>query len=125
MHRKGLFVLLSLFITGCVTQPIPKTTPTSLTETQAEMVKIGIKIVLKDPDSATFGPFIAAKAESGEIGVCGHVNAKNSFGGYTGMSPFIGTLRTNNMFKVAQIGNNREDSEIIKTVCRKMGIQIY
>ncbi len=39
-----------------------------------------VKSVLKDPDSAKF---------SGQHGYCGYVNAKNSFGGYTGDKRFV------------------------------------
>lgn len=40
---------------------------------------------LKDPDSAKFGQVVAR--ESGIV--CGYVNSKNSFGGYTGDKAFI------------------------------------
>lgn len=41
--------------------------------------------ILKDPDSAKFGKVVFR--EPGVI--CGYVNAKNSFGGYTGEQAFI------------------------------------
>lgn len=48
---------------------------------QAERI---VKGHLKDPKSATFrNLFYTGKA------VCGEVNAKNGFGGYTGFQPFI------------------------------------
>lgn len=40
---------------------------------------------LKDPDSARFGTFARGK---GSV-ICGQVNARNSFGGYSGMSAFV------------------------------------
>lgn len=40
---------------------------------------------LKDPDSAKFGQIVAR--DSGIV--CGYVNSKNSFGGYTGDKAFI------------------------------------
>ncbi|EKQ7193190.1 hypothetical protein OGU21_15100 [Klebsiella oxytoca] len=44
-----------------------------------------IKVKLKDPSSAKFsGEFIG-----GNGAICGYVNAKNSFGGYTGESRYI------------------------------------
>lgn len=44
-----------------------------------------IKGRLKDPSSAKFsGEFIGKNGA-----ICGHVNAKNSFGGYTGESRYI------------------------------------
>lgn len=45
----------------------------------------GLKASLKDPDSAKFGTItIDAKGAL----LCGEVNAKNSFGGYTGVNNF-------------------------------------
>jgi hypothetical protein len=35
---------------------------------------------------------VASKDAKGRVLVCGFVNAKNSLGGYAGMSPFIGNL---------------------------------
>lgn len=43
---------------------------------------------LKDPESADFG-LARAYAADGTIYVCGTVNAKNSFGGYTGKRRYI------------------------------------
>lgn len=40
---------------------------------------------LKDPDSARFGAFARGKGSS----VCGEINARNSFGGYTGPRAFV------------------------------------
>lgn len=44
---------------------------------------------LKDPDSAKFGPVFAVQTDDGQAVACGHVNAKNSFGGYSGEKGFI------------------------------------
>jgi len=43
---------------------------------------------LKDPDSATFKDF-AEVTGNGKYIRCGKVNAKNSFGGYTGFKTFV------------------------------------
>jgi hypothetical protein len=45
---------------------------------------------LRDPESAIFGAVVHSK-KRGEA-ICGTVNAKNAFGGYTGMQPFVITL---------------------------------
>lgn len=55
-----------------------------LAEAQAE---VAIKDALKDPDSAKFGEEDVRDAKRPVV--CGTVNAKNGFGGYTGMRPFI------------------------------------
>ena len=45
-----------------------------------------VRLVLRDPNSAVFGPAYSYK--NGTI-VCGLVNARNGFGGYTGMRGYI------------------------------------
>jgi hypothetical protein len=50
------------------------------------------------------------------------VNAKNSFGGYVGMSPFIATLRDGKVIDSAT-GSGR-DSEFIIILCRQDGVPI-
>ena len=44
---------------------------------------------LKDPDSARFGRIFEGRGVIGKATICGEVNAKNGFGGYTGMTPFV------------------------------------
>ena len=43
---------------------------------------------LKDPDSARFQNVRLVPYASGKV-VCGEVNAKNSYGGYVGYTPFV------------------------------------
>lgn len=55
-------------------------------------IERGARQGLKDPDSARFGDMKASTGKEGLINVCGWLNAKNSYGGYTGMGPFTGQL---------------------------------
>lgn len=55
----------------------------SLTQSERQMVERAIRQRLKDPNSAMFNS-IGGFGKSGVITVCGMVNARNSFGGYTG-----------------------------------------
>lgn len=49
-----------------------------------------VERVLKDPDSARFGRKVVVEAGEAKVpAVCGEVNAKNSFGGYTGMTAYL------------------------------------
>lgn len=76
--------------------PAPSTVPT--TQYQPERIehiatyrrnaKDAVKASLKDPDSAQFSSMTIFK-NAGGITVCGLVNAKNGFGGYSGRTPFI------------------------------------
>ena len=65
-----------------------------LSDVQIIVVESGVRTKLLDPNSAIFGRIIAGKAEDKDslIYVCGWVNAKNTFGGYGGNAPFIGSL---------------------------------
>ena len=58
----------------------------STTTDQANIAKAEAKVedLLKDPDSAKF-----TRVKVKGVVVCGYVNAKNSFGGYTGAKAFM------------------------------------
>lgn len=107
--------------------------PVQLTDKQVEIVKEGVKKTLKDPSSAMFGSIYAVKnVENGKgnsdqiIYVCGTVNAKNSFGGYTGQTPFngiLGLLKDNvGIFSPASIGGDKTKTDITLSVCNTWGI---
>jgi len=53
-----------------------------------EMGKDAVKLDLKDPESAKFTGMKIKKYGEGRL-VCGHVNAKNSYGGYVGSKAFV------------------------------------
>jgi hypothetical protein len=46
-----------------------------------------VTAALRDPGSAQFGRMIHSPKHEGIV--CGEVNARNGFGGYTGMQPYI------------------------------------
>jgi hypothetical protein len=50
-------------------------------------VRAAVLADLRDPDSARFGSMTPGKSEA----VCGTVNAKNGFGGFTGPTAFVWT----------------------------------
>lgn len=67
-----------------------KSTPLKYSPTITEMA---VKSVLRDPDSAKFGPMSGYDdrkfAGKPVTAVCGVVNAKNGFGGFTGDKNFV------------------------------------
>jgi hypothetical protein len=66
-------------------------------------VQTAVKNNLKDPASAKFGPYTAFNADDDGakfLIVCGYVNAKNGFGGYGGMTPYIAMSNQPNIFDV-------------------------
>lgn len=60
---------------------------------RADKIKEAVARRLKDPDSAKFGDIYAVgdKKIGGKyiVHICGHVNAKNAFGGYVGNRAFL------------------------------------
>jgi hypothetical protein len=98
--------------------------PITLTEKQTAAVRKGVIAVLKDPESARFGSIIAGqRTSSPAIVVCGFVNAKNSFGGYTGEQPFTGILGDDPpKFAVAMMGGKEEETYAVREMCSRSGL---
>lgn len=85
-------MLLLLLLAGCKTAEETTAQTANISDARAfALAREGVLAALKDPDSAKFGPKMVRKTYSwnGEEIVCGTVNAKNGFGGYTGMTPFV------------------------------------
>ena len=59
--------------------------------------KKAVESILKDPDSARFS-MVAPSKIGGIVVVCGNVNSKNSFGGYTGEQRFISGGKSDTTF---------------------------
>lgn len=101
-YRKLIFIgigICSTIIAGCATRsysqstisdrPAVTWTKDSATESEKKAAKGQVIGELKDPESARFGDIWALKSSNGKRVVCGNVNAKNSFGGYTGNKVFM------------------------------------
>lgn len=106
--------------------------PVDLTSEWVSIVRAGLRSRLKDPQSAQFG-IMRASVDSrggGEIlSVCGYVNARNSFGGYTGQQPFFGLLNkptptARGGFGVLSIGSDSIKAAAIFDTCAKRMINI-
>lgn len=99
--------------------------PITLTSKQQKAVRAGVAKGMKDPESARFGDKMAgAKKADGAITVCGYVNGKNSYGGYVGMSPFIGVLADgpDGLFGLVDIGSSTKDHALVVKLCRDSGL---
>lgn len=84
---------------------------------------------MKDPDSAKFGPIRASGRvwnSRKEIVVCGFINSKNSFGGYTGAVPYIGKVYDlNGDFDLIAMGDETPNAALmVAGSCRAAGIPI-
>lgn len=81
-----------------------------------------LKTGLKDPESARFGVMNAAKQLDGTITICGWVNAKNSYGGYSGEMPFIAVYSNKSGHAVM---GSIEDFDIIEPTCQENGLSLH
>jgi len=125
-----------IFLSACVSTPPKEATatpeikpgvPFSLTEKHTRLVEDGVKLTLKDPNSAMFRGFKASISDKGVVTVCGFVNAKNSFGGYTGYYPFLGVLIGEPNFSgfVGSVSSGEDsDARATITVCERSGIYL-
>ncbi|MBA5776133.1 hypothetical protein H2509_03230 [Stappia sp. F7233] len=95
----------------------------ALSEVQVSAIHEGVRDILKDPESARFGEILAAANGEGAVSACGWVNAKNSYGGYTGDKPFIGLL-INGRFVAVFIGDTDADPAVILSLCAENGIKL-
>lgn len=56
---------------------------------------------MKDPESTKFKEtYQAYKLSNGDIAVCGEVNGKNSYGGYTGYTPYYVRIKNGQVYRM-------------------------
>lgn len=122
-----------LALAGCqtVNEPPPATNRKELSADPAFQVLVRQHVAahLKDPESARFGPMrVQSRTWNGhdELVVCGWVNAKNSFGGYTGQTPYIGKFqdRSKAFELIAMGGSSTNANLLVLGGCRSAGIPI-
>lgn len=100
------------------------------TEEKAVLAK-GFAAGLKDPTSAIFQwTKVPKRLPENSFDYCALVNAKNSYGGYTGATPFMGMVLVRNGKIVsgvtAVVGDiDRRYSHILPEMCRKKGLDPY
>lgn len=114
--------LAAMSVAPSEAKKLKKATPYELSTEQIEAVERGIREDLKDPDSAKFARFAATREPgSGMITVCGYVNAKNSYGGYTGKQLFYGLLEfpQNNFIPIGLGGS----PSVQASMCEDAGIK--
>ena len=73
--------------------------------------------VLRDPESARFRGIYGNELAQDKVAVCGEVNAKNAFGGYTGYSPFMVVTGTERAYMWSSRSGSNFDNTMIETMC--------
>lgn len=125
-RRSWMSLALALALSGCATEkwtppPAPvQPTTYSLTAADTKAVEEAVRYRMKDPASTSFRNLSAVRKADGAVTVCGEVNSKNSFGGYTGFSPFTGTLNSGR-FNVSAVAEDSTKADFIIRNCRFAG----
>ena len=110
--------------------PDVQAVPYALSPSETKAVKDGVSEQLKDPTSPLFGKVKAARMTLNDsVYVCGYVNAKNSYGGYTGSKPFGGFLVSvgggkgaTSSFLLSGIAQSDAGSDAVRAECAKNGV---
>jgi hypothetical protein len=93
-------------VKAAATQSQPETQPPAVVQSSGASIipeaKAAVQAGLRDPDSAQFRD-VVVYGTSNKRTVCGSVNAKNGYGGYTGYYPFMYEELTK---KVSSIGSS-------------------
>jgi hypothetical protein len=66
----------------------PSTSSGAATLDAYTAAKMNLEAALKDPDSAKYRNLFVSRISGGGLALCGEVNSKNGFGGYTGFKGF-------------------------------------
>ncbi len=122
----ALFVVFGLSVAGCGSLPggdLEPVVANKLTPAQSKALEDGIRNVLKDPASAQFSDFKSGTDSKGAIIACGWVNARNSFGGYTGRQPYLVTLPINGKVIVEAVGSGDMVNAVLNT-CSRIGLPL-
>jgi len=110
-------------LAGCAQQKPVRSDPPSAQLVTADKGYIdeslnSVKNSLKDPDSAKFyGIYATQKPNQTKPSICGYVNAKNSYGGYTGKKPFLATPGYVALWGDMVIGGRSVASDVIIGNC--------
>lgn len=126
MRVLGLVAVLCVGQAACVPyldETLKTVGRVELSPEQSNLMHDRIKAVLKDPDSAVFGKASAGVNAAGKVLVCGLVNARNGFGGFTGFKPFSGAFE-NGSFTVFNLPNLASDVSVQVDICNAQGIPL-
>jgi hypothetical protein len=131
---RSLVVLISIGLAGCISDAAP--TPPKpesvveysfreITPAERKLLAKTFADALKDPDSARWEwPPIRSDVKDGAIVYCGRVNAKNSYGGYTGHRTFISTVSVHGGVVTDGRMNNIATAPLDTLGCRDIGLPL-
>ena len=110
--------IISVFIIGiCLSSGAMARDQVEVTQAMKQQATRAVLDVLKDPDSASFSDF-KSYASNGKADVCGQVNSKNSYGGYSGRAWFVVPEGMRAMIYQNSAKGVNANNSIIKTLCK-------
>lgn len=128
----SVVALSSTVLTGCTPVEVPAIPaepsgiPVELSDSQISFIQNEVRNNLKDPESARFAQIAAVREPEGILLVCGFVNGRNSFGGYTGFQPFSGIYtelgQLGSTLSIINIGGTDSQQMATLSVCRDSGV---
>lgn len=120
--KKSILLALCASVSACVSAaPAGSVKTTTLNMAQIDAIHSIVLSKLRDPGSVQWGEHKAGTDANGKTFVCGMVNAKNGFGGYTGMTPYMGEFDSG-QFKLGGLGGVPEVTTAIYQVCAQHGL---
>lgn len=114
MRNRMLIILLMGGLAGC--SPSKEELEKQKAEAVRVAVEAGVRKALKDPDSARITIRQVFSLYDGTI-ACGTVNAKNSFGGYTGDMTFDIGINADGSPTAPTIANDEMSNAVFAAMC--------
>jgi len=117
MKKLGPAYISVAFVTVLsIAAPLASAQTSKPSKSVENMVKSAIRDGLKDPASAQFTEMYTFMS-GGSRHTCGYVNAKNSFGGYTGKKPFFVRSIDSEIKTIATEGSGNGAMALINSMC--------
>lgn len=96
--KKYLLLASVVFIAGCESV---STTPIQSAPNFQRIAEDAVRESMKDPESVRFkDTYQAYQLSNGDVAVCGEVNGKNSYGGYTGYTPYYVRIKNGQAYRM-------------------------
>ncbi|MAW87086.1 MAG: hypothetical protein CMJ42_11205 [Phyllobacteriaceae bacterium] len=121
--------MMVLALAGCTTAPAPVSNFDELKyvnltpELKAKFAE-GVKKGLKDPFSAVVSDTMYAVTDGKMTTACGYVNAKNSFGAYTGDKPWAAMMTSQGIVAPVGVGGTDTETRVVLRFCYRRGLNI-
>lgn len=120
-NKAALYLMVASTIAlGAVSFSVTAAPPTAASQAVLKAVTAEVKASAKDADSVKIRNLRMVKAD-GVVKFCGEVNAKNSYGGYTGFRPLAGFLMLNGNKPIHTSVSDIDNVDLSRAMCARDG----